>query len=90
MVISGVPQKPKFTHIQKSDLPPKPLGQTPIYFGGKWQTANIFKRLELRAGHRFSGPSIVIQEDATSCILEGYISELDKFGNLILTLEAKE
>src|SRR2546425_963362 len=45
----------------------------------------IYERSRLRAGHRFAGPAIVRQLDATTCVLPGQRVEVDAFGDLIIS-----
>ena len=87
LIISGVPPKPEISPIEASDKPPSPIGQTPVYCDGEERKADIYRRVDFRAGQSFNGPTIVTQDDTTSCILNGFHAEVDALGNLILNLE---
>jgi N-methylhydantoinase A/oxoprolinase/acetone carboxylase beta subunit len=47
----------------------------------------LYARSELRAGHVLDGPGIVDQLDATTVIFPGQTARVDRFGNLLVTLE---
>src|SRR5438309_8927624 len=42
----------------------------------------VYDRRRLHAGHRFAGPAIVRQVDATTCVLAGQSIDVDAHGNL--------
>jgi N-methylhydantoinase A len=49
----------------------------------------VYARDRLRAGHRFEGPALVDQYDATTVVAPGQVVTVDEFGNLIVeSLEA--
>ena len=52
---------------------------------GGFLATDIYDRAMLGAGHRFSGPAVVEEMDATTVIEPGYRVEVDSFGNLLVT-----
>ena len=46
----------------------------------------FYDRYKLAAGHELAGPAIVIELDSTTVIHPGYHAEVDRFGNLMVTL----
>ncbi len=84
LVIAGATPPPVF--------PPEPLAAdtaTPermveVFHAGARRAMPLYLRAALRHGHRFMGPAVVAQEDATSCIPEGFSAWVDAFGNIQL------
>lgn len=58
------------------------IGERPLFAGGRWQTAQVFDRVKLPTGARFTGPAIVQQVDATTVIEPGAVATVDAIGNL--------
>jgi N-methylhydantoinase A len=82
------------------ETPPPSLPQEPVatagaepermvraWFAGGWHDLPLFLRSTLAPGHRFAGPAIVAQEDATTCIPPGFRAFVDGWGNLRLDAE---
>jgi N-methylhydantoinase A len=46
--------------------------------------SKIYDRERLRAGHRFDGPAIVVQMDATTAVPPDWRATVDAWGNLVL------
>ena len=44
----------------------------------------VYARERLAAGHRFAGPAIVEQYDATTVVCPGQVAEVDELGNLVV------
>jgi N-methylhydantoinase A len=84
MVVVGEPPKPALPLLAKAEGDPVPVGSVEVHVDGGRQPAGIYRRGDLRAGHRFQGPAIVTQDDCTTCILNGFSAEVDEYGNLIL------
>ena len=49
---------------------------------------SFYRRAELQPGHRFAGPAIVEQADATTAIPPGWSARVDRYANLLLAPEA--
>jgi N-methylhydantoinase A len=52
--------------------------------GSRLSPVPVFDRDKLRAGHRFSGPALVDQYDATTVVCPGQRVTVDPFGNLLV------
>ncbi|UCC51326.1 MAG: hydantoinase/oxoprolinase family protein [Anaerolineaceae bacterium] len=61
------------------------VGEKPVWFGDEQTVATLYERGKLRPGHLFSGPAVVFQYDTTTVISPGWLSEVDDYGNLILS-----
>ena len=46
----------------------------------------VYRRADLRAGHRIDGPAIVDQLDTTTVILPADRAGVDRYGNIVITL----
>jgi len=64
---------------------PASKGAREIWYRGKRLTARLYERLELAAGHRVEGPSIIEQFDTTTMVAPGFVAVTDEHGVLILT-----
>jgi N-methylhydantoinase A len=87
LVIVGDSPKPQVATIEHSSEPPTPLDRMPVFFDGGTHEASLYRRADLKAGQRFAGPAVVLQDDCTTCVLGGFVGEVDAYGNLILTAE---
>jgi N-methylhydantoinase A len=87
LIVTGVPPKPEIALLETSDATPVAEAAVPVYYDGAQQSADVYRRAELRAGQSFHGPAIVTQDDTTSCIPGGFAAVVDKYGNLILSRE---
>ncbi len=87
MVVEGTVKRPRFPEQARESGTPERLREVDIWLDGARRTAPLYARTALRHGHRFAGPCIVLQEDCTTCIPPGMRGEVDRFGNLRLTLD---
>lgn len=62
-------------------------GTRRAWFDGAWHEAQVYDRAQLPLGHVFYGPAIVEQDDTTLILDPGTRSEVDEFGNIIVTFE---
>ena len=62
-------------------------GEAPVWFEAGPQATHIYNRNALHAGHRFTGPALVYQMDATTVVPPGWQAEVDSHRNLMLTQE---
>jgi N-methylhydantoinase A len=60
------------------------LGTRRVWFPAGWREAAIWRRLDLPAGARISGPAVLEQPDATVVIEPGFAGRIDALGNLIV------
>jgi len=61
--------------------------QHQVYFDGNFYSANIYDRSLLQAGHRVSGPAVVLQKDSTTVIHPGHVGEVDSYLNILIRPE---
>ena len=64
------------------------VGSRKAFFDGHWHETNIYSRERLPAGAVFVGPAIVEQADSTVVIDPGTRATVDKFGNILIDLNA--
>jgi N-methylhydantoinase A len=65
------------------DITAAVTGESQVWFD-EMVMSKIYDRERLRAGHRFDGPAIVVQMDATTAIPPGWQATVDARGNLVL------
>lgn len=61
-------------------------GRRAVWFEGGFMDTPIYAREKLPRGARFEGPAILEQLDATTVVEPGNTVEIDRFGNLIVTV----
>jgi 5-oxoprolinase (ATP-hydrolysing) len=57
---------------------------TQFYSAGAWHEAAIFRREQLAAGHKLSGPAIVIEPHQTIVVEDGWQAEITAKNHLVL------
>ncbi|WP_026479515.1 hydantoinase B/oxoprolinase family protein [Ahrensia sp. 13_GOM-1096m] len=67
-----------------SEGTPECIETTEFYSGGKWQTANVYKRALLKPGHRIVGPAIIIEDIGTIIVEPGWRASLNSFSHIIM------
>jgi 5-oxoprolinase (ATP-hydrolysing) len=63
---------------------PAPARMTQFYSAGAWHEAAIFRREQLAAGHKLSGPAIVIEPHQTIVVEDGWQAEITAKNHLVL------
>jgi 5-oxoprolinase (ATP-hydrolysing) len=61
-----------------------PARTTRFYSAGAWHEAAIFRREQLAAGHKLSGPAIVIEPHQTIVVEDGWQAEITARNHLVL------
>lgn len=84
LVISGATAKPVIKPIGKALQPLLPRQQIEAFMDGQWRTVPVYVREDLREGHAFTGPAIVMQNDTTTTVLPDMAVSVDSFGNLVI------
>src|SRR5262249_53168189 len=56
-----------------------------IFTGGKHVTAKFYRRSEVRVGDRIPGPSVIVEDNATTVVEPGWEAEVSTLDHLILT-----
>ncbi|HSU05021.1 MAG TPA: hydantoinase/oxoprolinase family protein [Acetobacteraceae bacterium] len=89
VVAAGVIPKPQLARIDRADRPPERSGEARVWLDGDWRDVPLFDRATLRAGPGFAGPAIVTQSDSTTCILPGFTTRIDDYGNIHIHTRAE-
>ncbi len=61
------------------------IGVHRMFEDGGWRRGTLYDRARLRPGDRFSGPAVIVELSATTCLPSGWTAEVDGFGNLRLS-----
>ena len=64
---------------------PSPMAEVRLFTGGAWQTAPVFDRQGLAAGHQITGPAMVVEPTGTVIIEPGWQAVVHPQHHLILT-----
>jgi len=84
LVIVGAAPKPELRELPSTEVAPIPKGTINVFYDGAMHQAALYDRATLRAGQTVVGPAVVQQDDCTTCILGGFIAEIDAYGNILL------
>ena len=87
VLISGRNDKPEFARHSLTPGDASPARRIPVWLDGGTQDVGLYPRTSLRAGHRFSGPAVVAQDDSTTVIPQGYLCQVDEYMNLRISKE---
>lgn len=85
LVITSPTPKPALVTLAAATGPVEVLQQVEAWLDGRWWQVDVISRATLAAGHHFSGPAIVLQDDCTTCVPPDMTVEVDRFGNLLIT-----
>ncbi len=58
--------------------------QSEAYFGHGFVACTVYRRDALEAGHRFVGPAVITQMDATTLVRPGQCAHVDEWLNLVI------
>ncbi len=61
---------------EKQDIPATPSESREIFVDGEWRNAGIYKRDQLKAGHRISAPALIIEPNQTIVVEPGWLAEI--------------
>jgi len=88
-VATGDLPKPELpeAEVEGEDASGAVVEQGEILFAGERRPTPIYDRAALRPGNRFAGPAIVTEFDSTTVVLPGYVAEVDRFSNILITPE---
>jgi N-methylhydantoinase A len=84
LVIASDTPKPELKRIEEASGAPTPRTMIKVWMDDEAREVPLYLRADLRARHRFEGPCVVAQDDATTCVLPGFSAEVDAYGNLFL------
>jgi N-methylhydantoinase A len=86
-VATGDLPKPELpeSELEAEDASGAVVEQGEILFAGERRPTKIYDRGRLRPGNRFDGPAIVTEFDSTTVVLPGYVAEVDRYSNILIT-----
>ena len=82
----GVTEKPRLAKIEPGGKDPGParIDRRAMRFDGRNYGADVYAREKVGAGNVIAGPALVLDYESTAVVPPGFISHIDRFGNLIL------
>ncbi len=86
LVIGGPTPQPVMAEIAPAAGPPPIVRTGTAWIDGAAREIPFYRRADLLAGHRFSGPAVVAQDDCTTVVPPGCTAELDRLGNLRIAI----
>jgi N-methylhydantoinase A len=88
-VVVASDRKPTIRQVANSTGAPKSTGRRRVRFADAWLEIPVYNRDHLNAGNELTGPA-VIEENASVTILNaGQMLSIDKWGNMIITMQAQ-
>ena len=90
-VATGDLPKPELPEadLEGEDASGAVVEQGEILFEGERRATPIYDRGALRPGNRLEGPAIVTEFDSTTVVLPGYVAEVDRYSNILITEGAR-
>ncbi|MCL5959927.1 MAG: hydantoinase/oxoprolinase family protein, partial [Chloroflexi bacterium] len=85
----GVTEKPRLKEIEQGEAEAGRKGTRRIYFKKyeEFVESGIYERSRLPAGSAVVGPAVVEEMDSTGNWSVGHRAVVDRYGNLVITLE---
>jgi len=59
-----------------------------VSFDGKFRDAPTYRRAELVAGNKITGPALIEEHASTTVLMPGDRCEVDAYGNLVIAVGA--
>jgi N-methylhydantoinase A len=87
--VAGLMKKPPQEKIAKGTaMPPQQAftGKRKVYFDGRFRDAPTWRRAELRAGNKISGPALIEEHASTTVLMPGDRMTVDAWGNLVIAV----
>jgi N-methylhydantoinase A len=87
VTVTGLMKKPPQEKIKKGgSTPPKAAfsGKRPVSFDGKFREAATYRRAELLAGNKISGPALIEEHASTTVLMPRDRMTVDAYGNLVI------
>jgi len=84
--VAGVTPKPALPRKRLGSPNPAVarVGTRRALFAGRATQAAVYERAQLRAGHRFAGPAIIVEYSATTVVPPGWRAGVDAVENVLL------
>jgi N-methylhydantoinase A len=89
VTVSGLMRKPPQEKLKRgSAAPPKSAfaGKRKASFGGKFRGTPTYRRAELLAGNKISGPALIEEHASTTVLMPGDKVTVDAWGNLVIAV----
>jgi N-methylhydantoinase A len=67
----------------RAPAPAAPFDHQPVFAGGAWCEASVYRRSELLPGHEVVGPVLIVQEDTTTWIPPTWKAHVDRWYNIL-------
>jgi N-methylhydantoinase A len=85
----GLTEKPRFVELEARgrDARPARIDRRSMRFEGRTHQADVYLRGRLGAGNVLAGPALVLDYESTAVVPPSSTCRVDKYGNLIITLE---
>jgi N-methylhydantoinase A len=87
--VTGLMRKPPQEKIKKGKAtPPKSAftGKRAVSFDGRFCSAPTYRRAELLAGNKISGPALIEEHASTTVLMPGDRMTVDAYGNLVIAV----
>jgi N-methylhydantoinase A len=89
VTVTGLMKKPPQEKIKRGTA--KPLksaftGKRPASFDGKFRDTPTWRRADLLAGNRISGPALIEEHASTTVLMPGDKMTVDAYGNLVIAV----
>lgn len=69
---------------------PNCLRLSKFFSNGSWQEANIYRRSELKPGHKIIAPAIIVEDIGTIIVEPGWQALVNEYGHVILNKTAQK
>jgi N-methylhydantoinase A len=89
VTVSGLMRKPPQEKIKRGTAaPPKAAfaGKRKASFAGKFRDTPTYRRADLLAGNRISGPALIEEHASTTVLMPGDRMTVDAWGNLVIAV----
>jgi N-methylhydantoinase A len=89
VTVSGMMKKPPQEKIKKGGgAPPKSAftGKRKASFDGKFRDVPTWRRAELLAGNKITGPALIEEHASTTVLMPGDKMTIDAYGNLVIAV----
>jgi N-methylhydantoinase A len=84
LVLLAPSPRPAVRERPASAAEPGPERTLAVTLEGRARQVPLYLREALGPGARLNGPAIIAQDDATTCVLDGFSIAADRYGNLLL------
>lgn len=83
--VGEVPQPELPSAEPEERAAPVPMGHQPVYSRGGWADCPVVDREALLTGHTVRGPALLVQQDTTTWLADGWLARVDPWYNLVVT-----